>query len=109
MRIKGQKIYITEGDSFTIPFELYNEDDGVAAPFDPTDTIIFKIQPYNDECDVIRKELTGISGTEFTIHVDRHESRRLCAGRYEYGVIVKNGSSRLTLLPPTDFIVERGV
>lgn len=111
MEIKGkdQKIIISQGDSISIPFILVTDEGEDVVPFDESDKIYFVIQPYGDCCDIIRKEVTGISGTEFDVFVTKEESKKLCVGMYEYGVYVENGNNRLTLLGPIPLEVKRGL
>ena len=110
MRIKGQKIYITRGDSFDIPFILVADENDVIVKFEPTDEIFWVLKSEGCSHPLIVKKITGIDGNRFVISVGREESKRICEGKYEYGMFVKNGEhNRLTIVKPTDFIVERGV
>ena len=109
MKINKLKITITQGDSFVIPFLLVAGSESPIAKFEPEDRIIFVLQRYGEDCDLLKKEVTGIDGYEFSVEVSKEESAKLCCGRYEYGVYVENGNNRLTLIKPTDFNIERGV
>lgn len=110
MKIKGQKITITQGDSFDIPFKLVADEGCLVTHFEKDDKIVWVLNEYGDHhCHKILKEITDIEGAEFNVYVSKEESQKICPGRYEYGVFVENGNNRLTLIKPTDFVVERGV
>ena len=110
MKIKGQKIYISQGDSFDIPFILVADDKDVISKFEPTDKIVWVLKHDSCHRPVLVKEITGIDGTQFEVSVTREESKRICEGKYEYGVFVESGENgRLTIVKPTEFVVERGV
>ena len=109
MKIKGNKITITYGDSMPINFKLIADEVSVITTFTEEDKIYWVVQEKNGCCDIIKKEITGIDGTIFSVFVSKDESKKLCPGRYEHGVYLENGDSRITLLKPVDLIVERGV
>lgn len=110
MEISGLKITISQGDSFEVPFALVTDEESVVTRIDPSDIISFVIQESGCR-PVLKKSITGVEGTEFSVYVSEEESKPICEGAYEYGVTLRNGNNRYTIASPKDckFVVKKGV
>jgi hypothetical protein len=66
--VEGMKITISYGDTFLVTFNL------CGYSLVSTDTIKFTVKDCIDsEIELLTKELTGLTGTAFTIEIDRLE------------------------------------
>ena len=104
IKLEGNNIRITRGDSFTINLSIFEEDG--ETPYTPSlsDIIYFTVKPdVNNVYSVIKKTFSNGS-----IVMEKSDTINLNFGEYFYDIRLESSSNIDTILDQGTFIIEGG-
>lgn len=100
IKVEGKKITLSRSDTLSVTFRISS-----GINLQPTDTVIFTIKdnPQSTTA-LLRKEYTGITGTDITVQATAEEMQ-MTAGNKVYDLLIKNGAQKITLMFPGEFVI----
>lgn len=93
--MRKSDIVIYEKDSIDLTFELEGTNE-LITNFEADDKIVFALRMFNSGPAILFKEKTGITGTQVTFSLDKHDTFRLRPQRYVYDIMVLKGATQQT-------------
>lgn len=111
MRIKGNTIYLTRGDSAAITIICFDQDDEIR-PFENGDTVYFTVKKSTRTTEKVFQKVITNFNTEGEAIADilPSDTSNIHYGTYFYDIqLTTAGGNKITIIPVSEFVVQEEV